>query len=57
MEIDVPMPEANISLIEDYYPVPVSHVGHGTQHSFLRCYNILLQQNKAKSKKKRHLAH
>jgi energy-coupling factor transporter ATP-binding protein EcfA2 len=35
MEIDVPMPEANISLIEDYYPAPVSHVGHGTQRSFI----------------------
>jgi predicted ATP-dependent endonuclease of OLD family len=35
MEIDVPMPEANISLIEDYYSSPVSHAGHGTQRSFI----------------------
>jgi len=35
IEIDIPMPEANVSLVEDEYPSSVSHAGHGTQRSFI----------------------
>jgi len=35
IEIDIPMPEANVNLVEDDYPSSVSHAGHGTQRSFI----------------------
>ncbi|MEM2173377.1 MAG: AAA family ATPase [Thermoproteota archaeon] len=35
MEIDVPMPEAYVNLVEDEYSAPVGCTGHGTQRSFI----------------------
>lgn len=32
---DVPMPMANIQLVEDQYPSPVGHTGHGLQRAFI----------------------
>ena len=35
IEIEIPMPEANVSLVEDEYPSSVSRAGHGTQRAFI----------------------
>jgi predicted ATP-dependent endonuclease of OLD family len=35
MEIDVPMPEADVKLVEDEYYSPVGYTGHGVQRAFI----------------------
>ncbi|MHA1833455.1 MAG: ATP-dependent nuclease [Candidatus Baldrarchaeia archaeon] len=35
IELEIPMPEANVSLVEDEYASSVSHAGHGTQRAFI----------------------
>jgi len=34
-KINIPLPQADIKLIEDDYPVPVSKTGHGLQRAFI----------------------
>ena len=34
-QIDIPMPKADIRLVEDGYPSPVGRVGHGLQRAFI----------------------
>lgn len=34
-EINIPMPEAQVKLIEDGYPAPVDNTGHGLQRAFI----------------------
>ena len=33
--INIPMPKASIKLVEDEYPSPVGHTGHGLQRAFI----------------------
>ena len=34
-QIDIPMPRANVRLVEDDYPSPVGRAGHGLQRAFI----------------------
>lgn len=34
-QIDIPMPKANVRLVEDGYPSPVGRAGHGLQRAFI----------------------
>jgi putative ATP-dependent endonuclease of OLD family len=34
-QIDIPLPKANIRLVEDGYPSPVARAGHGLQRAFI----------------------
>jgi hypothetical protein len=40
-EVDIPLPKADVKLIEDDFPTEVSHAGHGLQRAFIM---TMLQQ-------------